>query len=208
MKKTISSVNLSMRWMGLLSMLCLWASCSSPKLAQHALSSNNPVYVAQADEAPQAAQTNSASTNSSEPAEAVELIASNDPTMLPAVSEKLDASLTELAVENPKLARKMSKVVHKLEKQTAVTSPNQALQASAKDKNAAQKLMAKAEKKFDILKAKKAEAAQANTTLVALGALLAVVGLILLLATSGTAATVGLISLVIGVVLLIISLLS
>jgi hypothetical protein len=208
MKETISPVNLSIRWMGFLSMLCLWTSCSSPKLAQHTLSSNDRVYVAQADEAPQAAQTNSASTNSPGSAKEVELIASNDATMLPAVSEQMDASLTELAVENPALARKMSKVVHKLEKQTSVTSQNQPLHASAKDKNAAQKLMAKAEKKFDIMKANKAKAAQANTTLVALGALLAVVGLVLVLATSGTASTVGLISLVIGVVLLIISLLS
>jgi hypothetical protein len=202
MKKTSSLFKFSIRWMGLFSMLCLWASCSSLKPAQ------NHINMAQADEVPQAAQTKSESTKLLWSAEEVELIASNDPTMLPAVSEKLDASFTELAVENPKLARKMSKVVHKLEKQVAVNSQDQPLQASAKNKNAARKLMAKAERKFDILKAQKAEAAQANTTLVALGALLAIVGLVLVLATSGTAATIGLISLVIGVVLLIISLVS
>lgn len=208
MNKTSSFFNLSIRWMGIFGLLCLWASCSSPKLAHHALSSKNHVYMVQTDEVPQAAQTNSESLSSRESAQEAELIASNDPAMLPVAAQKLDASLTELAVENPKLAHKMSKVVHKLEKQVAVNSQDESLQASAKDKNAARKLMSKAEKKFDILKAQKAEAAQANTTLVGLGALLAIVGLVLVLATSGTAATIGLISLVIGVVLLIISLLS
>ena len=209
MKKTIPPFNLSIRWMGVLGMLCLWSSCSSPKHTQQAaLSAGNPIYMAQAAEAPQAAQTHSHATQPLWSAQEEELVASNDPGMLPAISQKLDASLPELAVENPKLARKLTKVIGKLEKQPAVASQNPALQASAKDKNAAQKLMAKAEKKFDILKAKKANAAQANSTLVALGALLAIVGLVLVLASSGTAATVGLISLVIGVVLLIISLLS
>jgi hypothetical protein len=208
MKKNRSPFNFSIQWMGLLGMCCIWASCSSPKLAQNTLSSNNHMYMAQADEAPQAAQTQSVSTNLPESSQEVELMASNDPAMLPAVAEKMDASLKGLAVEKPALARKMSKVVDKLENQASNNADNKPLQASAKDKKAAGKLLAKAEKKFDILKTKKAEAAQANTTLVALGALLAIVGLVLLLATSGTAATVGLISLVIGVVLLIISLLS
>ncbi|QHT66375.1 hypothetical protein GXP67_06735 [Rhodocytophaga rosea] len=206
--KTTFSFKLSIQWMGFLGMLCLWSACSSPRLAHHALSSNNSISIAQQDEAPQAAHTNSASTTSLESAQEVELMASNNANLLPAVSEKLDVSLTALSVENPTLARKMTKVVGKLEKQTAVSFQNQPVQASATNKNAAKKLLAKAEKKFDILKEKKADAAQANTTLVALGALLAIVGLVLVLASSGTAATVGLISLVIGVVLLIISLVS
>jgi ABC-type bacteriocin/lantibiotic exporter with double-glycine peptidase domain len=164
--------------------------------------SDQTTSVAYTDEAPQAAQSSMAS------AEEVELVASNDPTMLPAIAQSVDASLTELSAENPKLARKMAKIVQKVEKQAAASTDNTSGIATAKDKNAAQKLIAKAEKKFDIMKAKQANAAQANATLIGLGALLAIVGLVLLLATSGTGATLGLISLIVGVVLLVISLLS
>jgi uncharacterized membrane protein len=156
--------------------------------------------VAYTDEAPQAAQSSMAS------AEEVELVASSDPTMLPAIAKTIDASLAELSAENPKLARKMAKIVHKVEKQAAANTDEKSGIASAKDKNAAQKLIAKAEKKFDIMKAKQANAAQANATLIGLGALLAIVGLVLVLATSGTASTIGLVALIVGVVLLLVSL--
>lgn len=208
MKKTFSPLSLSIRWVGLFGMLCLWASCSSPRLAQNASPANGHAYMAKSDEAPQAAQGKSKVLDPVWDAEHVELVASNDPAMLPAVTKKLDASLSELAIENPTLARKVSKLVHKAEKQAAASSEKNLQPASVKDQNAAQKLIAKAEKKFDIMKAKKADAAQANTALVGLGALLAVVGLVLVLATSGTAATIGLVALIVGVVLLILSLLT
>ena len=198
----------SIRWMGVLSMLCLTVSCSSPRLAQTTLPSDQTTPVALLDEAPQAAQTRPAMTDLPANVEEVELVASTDPSLLPAIAKQVDASLTNLSAENPRLARKVAKIARKAEEQAAasVSNPDQA--AIAKDQNAAQKLLAKATKKFDIMKAKKADAAQANTTLVGLGALLAVVGLVLLLATSGSGPTIGLISLIVGVVLLVISLLS
>jgi hypothetical protein len=208
MRKTNYSLTLSIQCMGLVAMLCFWTSCSSPKLAQTALPLNNHTSAAYTDEAPQAAQARPEATDLQWTAEEVELVASNDPTMLPAVTKQLDASLADLSAENPKLARKMSKLVHKAEQQAAVNTDNASQKATAKDLTAVKKLLSKAEKKFDIKKAKEANAAQANTTLVGLGALLAVVGLVLLLVTSGTAATIGLISLIVGVVLLVISLLS
>lgn len=202
MRKIISSSAISIRWMGLFGLLCVWTSCSSPKLAQNS-TIHNHAYLSETPEAPQAAQAGPEATI----ADDVELVASSDPTMLPAVSENLAASVNELAIENPKLARKVAKLARKVEKQAA-TSENVVQQASAKDQHAAKQLLAKAEKKFDIMKAKKANAAQANTTLVALGALLAIVGLVLVLATSGTASTIGIVALGVGVVLLIISLLT
>ena len=202
MRKIISSSAISIRWMGLFGLLCVWTSCSSPKLAQHS-SVHKHAYLSETTEAPQAAQARPEATI----ADDVELVASSDPTVLPAVSENLAASVNELAIENPKLARKVAKLARKVEKQAA-TSENVVQQASAKDQHAAKQLLAKAEKKFDIMKAKKANAAQANTTLVALGALLAIVGLVLVLATSGTASTIGILALGVGVVLLIISLLT
>jgi hypothetical protein len=194
--------------MGLFSLLCLWTACSSPKLAQSSVSTHKTTAVAYQDQAPQAAQSRPQTQDLQQHTQEVELVASNDPTMLPAVTKQLEASLTELSAENPRLARKMSRMARKVETQVSATADNTSGVASAKEKSALQKLMAKAEKKFDITKAKKADAAQANATLVGLGALLAVVGLVLLLATNGTGATVGLILLVIGVVLLVISLLS
>jgi vancomycin resistance protein YoaR len=202
MRKIISSSAISIRWMGLFGLLCVWTSCSSPKLAQNS-TIHSHAYSAETTEAPQAAQGRTEATI----AEDAELVASSDPTILPAVSENLAASVNEIAIENPKLARKVAKLANKVEKQAAV-SKNGVQQANVKDQHAAKQLLAKAEKKFDIMKAKKANAAQANTTLVALGALLAIVGLVLVLATSGTASTIGIVALGVGVVLLIISLLT
>jgi ABC-type transport system involved in cytochrome bd biosynthesis fused ATPase/permease subunit len=138
----------------------------------------------------------------------VELVASSDPHMLPAVARQLDAALTDLSAQNPILARKVAKMVKKVEQPATTEAVNSSQEAITKNESAARKMLAKAEKKFDIMKAKSANAAQANTALIGLGALLSVVGLVLLLATSGTGATVGLIALIIGVVLLILGLLS
>jgi hypothetical protein len=164
--------------------------------------------VAYADEAPQAAQVRAEATDIQEASQQVELVASSDPHMLPAVAQQLDAAMTDLSAENPKLARKVAKMVKKVEQQATTEAENPSQGAITKNENAAKKMLAKAEKKFDIMKAKSANAAQSNTALIGLGALLSVVGLVLLLATSGTGATVGLIALIIGVVLLILGLLS
>jgi hypothetical protein len=190
--------------MSLVALVCLWTACSAPRHSQvsSTIPSHGDAITAVADEAPQAAQSNSGAA--AQTAEEPVLLASNEPATVSADGQ-LDNNLKTLAAERPQLARKLGNAVREAQSNNGKAAPQAKM---AKAANSLRKVMAKAEKKFDVKKAEGEKAAQANTSLVALGALLAVGGLVLLLVTSGTAQTIGVIALVVGLVLLLISLLS
>ncbi len=160
-----------------------------------------------AADAPQGAQVNQASSYAAAPVEGADLTASSDPVI--AIVDANHAKALSAVSQHPQFSRKVDKLINKAKNQSSAgTVKNTSASTQTSDMKFAKKLLSKAEKKMDIMKAKQGKAAQANATLVGLGALLAIVGHVLVLATSGTAATIGVVALAVGVILLILSLIS
>ncbi len=198
-------------WVGLFVCLCLWTGCSSPKLARITstqLNTQATTNYSAEETAPQAAQSKEAIAADAFSVDEPVLTASTESATPADVARNAETTLA-LSSQHPQLSRKVAKLMDKVQNQPLTDTNEQASpQKQAAEQKFAKKLLAKAEKKFDIMKAKQGNAAQANSTLIGLGALLAIVGLVLVLATSGTAATIGVVSLVVGVVLLVLSLIT
>jgi hypothetical protein len=206
MRKTVQAAVLSVRMIGLIASLCFWTACTAPRQAyvRPTAPGLDAALTAAADEAPQAAQGNP-DAGSVQLADEPTLLASNDAATVVSANPTLDEALKTISAERPKMARKLGNAV-----QQAGVADGKAASANAvtKAKKSLGKVLAKAEKKFDVKKAQSEKAAQAQTGLVALGALLAVGGLVLALVASGTAATIGWVLLAIGLIVLLISVLS